>query len=126
VFGLGSDENRLVILLGLLVLLIAKPAKEGIRPLAGLSQKRELGLLAGDADEPHEFDFVVFIHRPTEEFEFPVRAPRNIKDTVRPTAAIDSRDAAVVDEGCLIAAAGVVGQRFFALEKRLNSVEADS
>src|SRR5262249_782765 len=120
------DENRLVVLLGLLILLTAEPAEEGIGPLAGLSQKRELRFLAGNANEPHELHFVVFIHRAAEKLEFPVGTPRHIKDAVRPTAAIDSGNAAVVDNSRFVAPAGVVGQTFFSLQERLYGIEADS
>src|SRR5690242_13438361 len=93
-----SQQYWFVVLLGLFVALVAEAAIERVGAFAGSPAERELRLLLGDPHEPDEIHLVVFLQSAANELELPIRPARDVEHAVRPAAAIDRGQAAIVDE----------------------------
>ena len=77
---------------------LLKPRNSGLVRSPLPAQERELGLLLGDPHQAHQLHLVVLGDGPAEELEFPVGPAGDVEHAVRPAAAIDRRQAAVVGQ----------------------------
>ena len=77
---------------------VVKPVEQGAGRLGARVAKIEFRLTAGDTDQSNELDLVVFLDRPVEEFEFPVRPPTDIEDPLLAAPLIDDEQPLVVGE----------------------------
>src|SRR5882724_11331422 len=89
VFRAQANQHRLIVLLGRVVGLVAKAAKERVGSLAAAAQERELWLALGDSHQAAQIDLVVLLDRSPQEFEFPIGPAADIEHAIGPAAAID-------------------------------------
>ena len=91
-------QDRLVVALDLVFGLIAETAKERIARFADAAAEIKFRLAFGNADESGQFDLVIAFDGAIEEFIFPIGPAGHIENAVRPSAAIDDDDPAVIGE----------------------------